>query len=293
MAVGQQNDTTGNQIGRQLYRFNLLTGYTSLGPIISASLQLEVYDNFAGIPCNTAVYGLSDVWNEMTVTWNTQPVVDSPEIDSVLINPPWPYGEVFEYDVTSYVMAQVLGGDSLISFQQRGQDETVVGGVRWWQREGEGVSMPPIVGKQPWLSIVLDAPWTNENIVIIVSEPITIAIDIKPGDDGNIINLRGMKTIPVAILSSAEFDAPSDVDQATLTFGVTGDEASFKSCARKPKDVNGDGNPDLVCQFSMKLEGGLPLFKCGDKVGILKGKTVPPGRRPFEGRQTVVITPCK
>lgn len=177
MAVGQQNDASGNQIGRQLYRFNLLTGYTNLGPIISASLQLEVFDNFAGIPCNTAVYGLSDAWDEMTVTWNTQPIVDLPEIDSVLINPPWPYGEVFEYDVTSYVMAQVLGGDSLISFQQRGQDETVVGGVRWWQREGEGVSMPPIVGKQPWLSIVLDAPWTNENIIILVPEPTTITVD--------------------------------------------------------------------------------------------------------------------
>jgi len=154
MAVGQQNDTTGNQIGRQLYRFNLLTGYTNLGPIISASLQLEVYDNFAGIPCNTAVYGLSDFWDEMTVTWNTQPVVDSPEIDSVLINwDPYPLGKVFEYDVTSYVMAQVLGGDSLISFQQRGQDETVVGGVRWWQREGEceyWPTEPQIVVKQPW-----------------------------------------------------------------------------------------------------------------------------------------------
>jgi hypothetical protein len=77
--------------------------------------------------------------------------------------------------------------------------------------------------------------------------PEFLAIDIKPGDDTNSINLKGMKIISVAILSAADFDAPSDVDQATLSFGVTGDEASFKSFARKPKDVNGDGSKDLVC----------------------------------------------
>ena len=77
--------------------------------------------------------------------------------------------------------------------------------------------------------------------------PEFLAIDIKPGDDTNSINLKGMKIISVSILSAADFDAPSDVDQATLSFGVTGDEASFKSCARKPKDVNGDGSKDLVC----------------------------------------------
>ena len=80
----------------------------------------------------------------------------------------------------------------------------------------------------------------------------SITIDIKPGDDANIINLRGMKTVSVAILSADGFDAFSDVDQATLTFGFTGDEPSFKSCARKPKDVDGVGLKDLVCTFTSR-----------------------------------------
>ena len=58
-AVGQQNDFTGNQIGRQLYKF-ILPGATDAGAISSAVLRLKVYDNFAGFPYSTAVYGLSD-----------------------------------------------------------------------------------------------------------------------------------------------------------------------------------------------------------------------------------------
>jgi len=119
----------------------------------------------------------------------------------------------------------------------------------------------------------------------VTSETIPVAIDIKPGDDTNIIS-RQSKGISVAILSTTGFYAPSVVDQATLTFGATGDEASFKSCARKPKDVNGDGIKDLVCNFSTKLTG----LQCGTE-GILRGETTTTGS--FEGSQTIVITPCK
>ena len=117
-----------------------------------------------------------------------------------------------------------------------------------------------------------------------------IAIDIKPGDNTNIINLRQMKTISVAILSSTDFDAPDEieVDRGTLTFGVTGDEQSLLGCAsRKPKDVNGDGLIDLECQFSTNQTN----FPCGRTVGVLRGETLNGGS--FEGRQAVVVTQCK
>ena len=117
-----------------------------------------------------------------------------------------------------------------------------------------------------------------------------IAIDIKPGDNTNIINLRQMKTIPVTILSSTDFDAPDEVeiDRVTLTFGVTGDEQSLLSCeTRKPKDVNGDGLIDLECQFSTNQTN----FPCGRTVGVLRGETLTGGS--FEGRQAVLVTQCK
>lgn len=176
-AVGRQNAYAGNGIGRQLYRFYTSTYLTTPERIISASLQLTTFDNYAGIPCDTAVYGLSDVWEEMSVTWNTQPTVDSSELDSVHItNPPWPFGTTFEWDVTNYVKSQALHGDSLISFQQRGQDEAVVGGVRWWQHEGEGQEINLSIGKQPSLIIVLDAPRIEGNIIRYIPEPATMLL---------------------------------------------------------------------------------------------------------------------
>ena len=170
LAVGQQNAFTGNQIGRQLYSFDVPGAYTHFGPVISATLALKVFDNFAGSPYPTAVYGLSDAWNEATVTWNTQPPVDSLEIDSVLASC---CGNVYQYDVTSYIQNQVNAGDSLFSFQQRGKDETVVGGLRWFEREGNGQVINGIAEAAPELRIVQFVAG-NEDTIVRVSEPATI-----------------------------------------------------------------------------------------------------------------------
>jgi hypothetical protein len=141
------------------------------------------------------------------------------------------------------------------------------------------------------MTIILE-PWNGYSIKFDnfkLQSFLEIAIDIKPGDDTNSINLRS-KTVPVAILSSTYFDAPTEVeiDRLSLTFGSKGDEQSLSSCQfRKPKDVNGDGLKDLVCQFSIKDTG----FRCGDVGGILRGTTVT--GTLFEGSQNVLIAPCK
>ena len=114
-----------------------------------------------------------------------------------------------------------------------------------------------------------------------------VTIDIKPGGDSNSINPRNRGKIPVAILSTKDFDAPSQVDQKSLTFGSTGDETSLAFCNRFPKDVDGDGLQDLVCHFNTQLTG----FQCFDTVGILRGKTV--DGAPIEGMDSVKIMRCK
>lgn len=58
---------------------------------------------------------------------------------------------------------------------------------------------------------------------------IEVAIDIKPGSDPNSIDSQDEKgVIPVAILSNDTFNAPSQVDRESLTFGRTGDENSLQ-----------------------------------------------------------------
>lgn len=123
---------------------------------------------------------------------------------------------------------------------------------------------------------------------ILSSNDIPPAIDIKPWDNTNIINLKGLKKKLIAILSATNFLTPSQVDRTTLTFGKTGDENSLLSCDKRPKDLNRDGLPDLVCTFAVNLTG----FQCGDTKGILKGKINKTGMS-FETSQKVRIIPCK
>lgn len=114
-----------------------------------------------------------------------------------------------------------------------------------------------------------------------------VTIDIKPGGNPNSINPRNMWRIPVAILSTKDFDAPSQVDQKSLTFGSTGDEESLAFCNRFPKDVNGDGLKDVVCHFYTWATG----FRCVDTEGILRGNTI--DGTPIGGSDSLKIVRCK
>jgi len=97
-----------------------------------------------------------------------------------------------------------------------------------------------------------------------------IPVDIKPGGYPNSINPGSKGTIPVAMLSTPWFDAPSVVAATSLKFGHNGTEASLAFCDSNGEDVNGDGFPDLVCHFYTQETG----FEQGDRQGILTGKTV-------------------
>ena len=73
-----------------------------------------------------------------------------------------------------------------------------------------------------------------------------VNIDVKPGDDLNYINLNSRGKTPIAILSTATFDAAA-VDP--LTVRVAGAPINLKkngTPASSLEDVNGDGLLDLV-----------------------------------------------
>jgi len=110
-----------------------------------------------------------------------------------------------------------------------------------------------------------------------------VSIDIKPGSFPNSINPGSSGTIPVAILSTTSFDAPSQVDRPSLTFGRTGNEQSLAFCSPSPEDVNGDGLLDLVCHFNTGITG----FWTGDTQGILRGRLT--DNTPIEGSDSVRI----
>ena len=72
--------------------------------------------------------------------------------------------------------------------------------------------------------------------------PVLTAIDIKPGDPDNCINLRSKGVTPVAILTTEDGDA-GDVEVSTVRF------AGAAPVRWSMKDVNHDRDMDLVCLF--------------------------------------------
>jgi hypothetical protein len=83
-----------------------------------------------------------------------------------------------------------------------------------------------------------------------------VEIDITPSQDPNSVSLSNRGRLPVAVLSSATFDA-TEIDPASV---LLGDEVGTGTpVATRPngqffssiEDVNGDGLPDLVLHFDV------------------------------------------
>lgn len=110
-----------------------------------------------------------------------------------------------------------------------------------------------------------------DNIRLFPSS-VDVQIDIKPGSYPNSINLGARGKIPVAILSSANFDAPAVVDPGTLqlagmSVNMIGKKNPDFQCSSE--DVNSDGLEDLVCHFENLLE-----LSVGDTTATLLGETI-------------------
>jgi hypothetical protein len=117
-----------------------------------------------------------------------------------------------------------------------------------------------------------------------------ISIDVKPGTSGDPapVNPKAKGTIPVALLSSAQFNALDiKTDAKSLTFGRTGSEESLRKCGEQGEDVNGDGRLDLVCHF----ENQVAKFTAEDDRGTVRGMTK--AGLPFEGHGMLKVVPVK
>jgi hypothetical protein len=112
-------------------------------------------------------------------------------------------------------------------------------------------------------------------------------IDIKPESFPNSINYKSKGLIPVAILSFIGFDPVNDIEETSLTFGVTGNEDSFSFCSPAEQDFNMDGVSDLICHFYTQQAE----FQCGDTEGVLNGELI--NGTNISGIDSVRIVSCK
>ena len=111
-----------------------------------------------------------------------------------------------------------------------------------------------------------------------------VLIDIKPGSFPNGLNPRQRGVTPVAILTTARFNAAT-VDRASIRFGRTGIETAPVHAALE--DVDRDGDLDLILQFDTLKTGIL----CGDLVANLTAQTT--GGMSLHGSDSLKTSGCK
>ena len=118
----------------------------------------------------------------------------------------------------------------------------------------------------------------EEFLIALGAEPPTpITIDIKPGSDPNSVQLKSRGALPVAILSTDEFDA-LDVDPASLLFGdpllIGGVNSPVAPLRFSEEDVTGDGLDDLILKFSIQEMIANGVLGPVTEEGLLTGSTI-------------------
>jgi hypothetical protein len=113
---------------------------------------------------------------------------------------------------------------------------------------------------------------------------IQVTVDVKPGDTPTTLEPKREGMVPIAILSTKQFDA-TQVDTATVRAGAKGTEAALFRSAME--DVNGDRLTDVMLLFRVQEMG----LDCSGKSVTLKGKTK--DGKEFEGTEKVEMVACK
>jgi hypothetical protein len=140
------------------------------------------------------------------------------------------------------------------------------------------------MAKSNFMTLALIAAMSVSHVAAQKPAPaLRVTIDVKPGDNPTSLEPKREGMVPIAVLSSKDFDATA-ADLGSIRAGATGTEGSmFRSMK---EDVDHDGDVDLIILFRV---ADLALT-CSAKGITVKGKT---GQgRDFEGTETVTMTGC-
>lgn len=121
-------------------------------------------------------------------------------------------------------------------------------------------------------------------LICDVPLPMVVIIDVKPHVFPNNIYPASTGAVPVAIISTKEFDT-ANVDPTTVRFGAVGTEAPALTWALR--DMNSDGRKDLLLRFSIQQTG----MTCGVSFASITGRTY--GGHKFRGTDAIKVGGCK
>jgi hypothetical protein len=123
---------------------------------------------------------------------------------------------------------------------------------------------------------------------------VDVGMDIKPGSDENPVNPGSRGNIPVAILTTGDFDA-GDVDPSTVTLGNDDGDDTPVAARRNGtlmaslEDVDDDGDLDLMLHFSTQALVANGDLDQNTTQLILNGETTV--GQAFKSSNTVKVVP--
>lgn len=143
---------------------------------------------------------------------------------------------------------------------------SVTGTVGWRLNDQTTQALQALIDQRGPGSIFMSIA-LQDGGVRVASSVRAVAMDIKPGDVPNTLNPRSHGVVPIAILTTEQFDATS-IDMTSLRFGVTGEEAAALRAVLD--DVDADGDIDLLVFFhTLDIDVG-----CEDLFTYISGVTV-------------------
>ncbi len=142
-------------------------------------------------------------------------------------------------------------------------------------------------GTDTFTYTVSDGQATATGLVTVTVSGVWVTLDIKPGSYPNSVNLGSNGVVPVAILSTASFDALT-VDPETVSLGGAGVAVRGKGnrYMASGQDVNSDGWIDLVLHVETE---NLILDQLSGGYGTINGATY--GGLSIIGVDEIIIVP--
>jgi len=250
-AVGQADD--GDNINPSKY-YNQ-TNFDNEYFTISAAGKFLKYNMFSG---NTTP-GWGTSWGDATAALPAGVTFSQTQ-----------QGDDFFYDVSmSYAVLGLAAGDTFyVQIKARDFNDDYV------ESYGDYIGYEGLYSQYRGLWITD----TGSFDVTVPQSVIIVELDIKPGSYPNSINLKSKGVLPVAVLTTGDFDA-SCVDPTSVTF------AGATPLRWALEDVDHDGDQDLMLHFAMQ-DLGLEGATSADLSGFCNGV-------PIEGSDSVRIVPSK
>jgi hypothetical protein len=135
--------------------------------------------------------------------------------------------------------------------------------------EGEGTIFPH--HPDPDGAFEFHSKFDSSTGVVDVSICLPITVDIKPGNSQNPVNAGAEGVLPIAVLSTASFDAVAELDPSTFQAVFLDDHQNVvhgvPALRWTKEDVDGDGKKDVLFMFSV------PALTAGPNAPLTKGVT--------------------